>query len=334
MFGAEMGGHLLGVARLVEAVGGEADGEGLHRARALRLHQRGDERRIDAARQERAERHVRHHLVAHRAAQRALELPQESGFVRSARGIEASTRGRFLQVPVAREPCLAVGAERKHHSRLELVDAAIDAVRRRHVAEAQEGGDGVGIDLRPPVGIAVQRLQLRAEEQRTAGAAPIKRLDPEPVADQGELALVAIPQRQREHPLTLAQGRHDAPAREALDQHFRIRMAAQHDTVLAQPLGELAVIVDLAIIGDDIAAVGAGHGLVAGGADVDDGEAAVAQSDARFRVDPDAAIIGAAMTQRFGHCGNHGLPARPGGRTIIEEAGDAAHCPVLCRGRR
>ncbi len=334
MLGAEMGRHLLGVAGLVESIRGEADGEGLHRARAFRLHQRGDERRIDAARQERAERHIRHHLVAHRAAQRALELAQESGFVRLARGIEAKARGRLLEIPVALEPWVTIAAEREHHSRLELVHAAIDAMGRRHVAEAQEGGDGVRIDLRAPVGMAVQRLQLRAEQERAPGAAPIERLDPEPVADQRELALLAIPQRQREHPLAFAQCRHDAPAREALDQHFRIRMAAQHDTVLAQALGKLAVIVDLAVIGDDIAAIGAGHRLVPGGTDVDDGEAAVAEGDARFRVDPHAAIIGTAMTQRFGHRGNHGLPARPSGRTIIEEAGDAAHLPVLCRGRR
>ena len=111
-------------------------------------------------------------------------------------------------------------------------------------------------------------------------------------------------------------------------------MAAQHGALLTRALGEFPMIVDLAIIGDDIAPIGADHRLMPGRAQIDDGEAAIAERNARFRVDPNAAIIRATMTQRIGHRGNHGLPARPGGRTIIKEAGDAAHCPVLCRAGR
>src|SRR6202023_309055 len=100
--------------------------------------QGGYRRGIDSAGQERAEWHVRHHLVAHRTAQRALELDQEVGFIRRAPRLEVATGGPLLQVPVAPEPSFAIVADGEHHARLELVHAAIDALWRRYVAEAQE----------------------------------------------------------------------------------------------------------------------------------------------------------------------------------------------------
>ena len=72
--GAEMGGDRLGVRRLVDSRVRKADRKRAHLAGRLRLHQRDHGRRIDAARQERAERHVGDHAAAHAVAQHGLEL--------------------------------------------------------------------------------------------------------------------------------------------------------------------------------------------------------------------------------------------------------------------
>ncbi len=71
MIGAELLGHLPRVRQLVvELRAGRAlepDRIGLDRLRAVTTHERHDRARIDAARKERADRHVADHLVAHRA---------------------------------------------------------------------------------------------------------------------------------------------------------------------------------------------------------------------------------------------------------------------------
>ena len=68
VLGAEMASHRLGVLRLVEARLVKPDGEGEHRPVALLLHQGDDGGRVDAARQERTERHVGHHLLSDRGS--------------------------------------------------------------------------------------------------------------------------------------------------------------------------------------------------------------------------------------------------------------------------
>src|SRR5215813_7705444 len=61
MIGAEMGGDLLRTLGFIIAAFVKADGEALHRPRALRLHQRYHRRRIDPPGQECAERDVSNH---------------------------------------------------------------------------------------------------------------------------------------------------------------------------------------------------------------------------------------------------------------------------------
>jgi hypothetical protein len=62
MVGAEVLRHPPRVRELVEIRLVEADGKGLDRPCRHAGHQRDDETGVDAARQERAERHVAHHV--------------------------------------------------------------------------------------------------------------------------------------------------------------------------------------------------------------------------------------------------------------------------------
>ena len=68
-----MARDLGGVRRLVEAAVGEADAEAAHRAAPRLLHRRDDGRAVDAARQERAERHVRLHPHRDRIVDQGLQ---------------------------------------------------------------------------------------------------------------------------------------------------------------------------------------------------------------------------------------------------------------------
>ena len=86
----------------------EADGERLNRTRHLFRHQRDIRRRIDAARQKHAERHVRHHSLANRVAQQTQDL--RALFLFSA----GDRLFRRKRVPVTLDVERAVARQRQH----------------------------------------------------------------------------------------------------------------------------------------------------------------------------------------------------------------------------
>src|SRR5207244_7908890 len=96
----------------------------------------------------------------------------------------------------------------------------------------------------------------------------------------------------------------------------------------------VTVVIDLAVEGDDIAAVAGMHGLRAAGAQVDDREPALTDHHAAFCIDPDRTGIGSAMPHGF----DHGLADRSqcvgrSCRAPIDHPGYAAHPvnPALSR---
>ena len=68
-----MGCDLLGMGGLVVGGLAEADREGADGSRAVRLHERRNRRRVDAAGQEHAERHVGDHAPAHRVGKQRFQ---------------------------------------------------------------------------------------------------------------------------------------------------------------------------------------------------------------------------------------------------------------------
>ena len=119
-----------GVAQLVEVLLDEADRERLHRGRG-ETRQRGHDRaRVDAAAQERPQRHVAHHMQADRLLQ---ALAQALGDLLLA----AHTRGSEAHVPVPLDPDRPARGRDQEVAGLELAHALDDAVARRG-AEAGE----------------------------------------------------------------------------------------------------------------------------------------------------------------------------------------------------
>ena len=89
---------------------------------------------------------------------------------------------------------------------------------------------------------------------------------------------------------------------------------------------DVAVVVDLAVEGDDVAAVGGMHRLRAAGAEIDDGEPALAQRHAALGLDPDAAAVRPAMAQRVVHgFADRAQRVGSGRRPPIDHAGNTAH---------
>ena len=156
-------------------------------------------------------------------------------------------------------------------ARRELADAAVDRMRRRHIGEAEIGGERVVIDLGAPLGERLERLQLRGEDDAAILPSPIERLDAEPVAHQAEPALLAVEHGERKHADQPLDRRAHAPCGDPLDDDLRIRVAPEAAAERFELGPELRRAIDLAVIGEDIAAAGRRHGLRAGGRQVDDG---------------------------------------------------------------
>src|SRR5688572_31166060 len=95
------------VRKLVEAVLAEADGEGLDGARRVARHQADDRARINPAREERAERHVRDETHAHRLVQERAQLLYQLALAR----LFAVALLWIREVPILLDARLAAGLE-------------------------------------------------------------------------------------------------------------------------------------------------------------------------------------------------------------------------------
>ena len=85
------------------------------------------------------------------------------------------------------------------------------------------------------------------------------------------------------------------------EQHLGVRRAAEADAGVFQFAAQLGKIIDLAIVGHDIAPARRGHGLVTRLPEIDDREASVGEADPVFRIDPDPIAIRPAMGDRQSH---------------------------------
>ena len=116
-----------------------------------------------------------------------------------------------------------------------------------------------------------------------------------------------------------------AAAGHALEDDLGVGAAAEGDALALEAGAEIAVVVDLAVEGDDAAAVGRSHRLVAGRRQVDDGQPAEAERDAGRRVDAVAGVVGAAVHEGRGHRGDVTTQRVLGAAAGSPQAAQAAH---------
>ena len=222
---AEMTRNRLRIPGFVVAGFMEADRERIDRRRRLRLHQRDDRRRIDAARQERAERHVGLHLPRDGLAQDRVELADGLVGVALER-LRTTVLDRLIERPVRPQARrVARMLELDIRAGRQLANATIDRVRRGHARLAQVQAQCVTIDRAVEARIAAQRLQLGREHERVADPAIVERLLADPVARERQHPRFAIPQRDREHARRAPQRRLDTPRDDRRDQHLAVGVA-------------------------------------------------------------------------------------------------------------
>ena len=312
--GAVQLGHLAGQLQLVERALLEPDREGAHAVGALARGERGERRRVDPAGQHHADRHVRDQMRADGVAQALAQLGRQ---LRLALGALPARRHR-PRAGVAAQPRLAVLHDQDVTGR-ELSRFLEDRQRRRDRVEREERLERVQVDFTRHLGLAQQRLQLGRERQRAAGDAVVERLDPEAVAREEQALLEPVPQRDREHaPQVLDERR--PPLLVQMDQHLRVALRGEPVSRALEPLAQLAVVVDLAVLHDLDAAVLVADRLVRA-LQVDDRQPPRGQRHGVL--DELARAVGPAVDERLVHRVHD---ARVDGRAVErQQAADATH---------
>jgi hypothetical protein len=145
------------------------------------------------------------------------------------------------------------------------------------------------------------------EDESLAVVVVVKRLDSQPVTNQGEAAAARLPEAEREHPAPISDGGQPARA-QAFEQNFGVRARVECVSATFELTPDFVEVEDLAVISNPAPGRLVAHRLVAGWREVEDRETPVPEDDGAARVlgnDLDALVVRAAMTQ--------GAGASPGG---------------------
>ena len=159
-------------------------------------------------------------------------------------------------------------------------------------------------------------IQRAIQELRSPEAAKTTVADAVPREEQRRP--LGIPDREREDPVETAEHRGAVPAVE-VEHDLGVRVAAERAAGRLELAAKLPEVVQLPVVDDGDRPGGVPHRLVAGGGQIDDREPAVRQSDAGFRDEERAVIVGAPV----------GLdPVHAAEELLVEpsrESGDPAH---------
>ena len=128
------------------------------------------------------------------------------------------------------------------------------------------------------------------------------------------------------HPVETLDRTLEAPLGNRRQHDLGIRASPETMAPGVKLLTQLQKIVDLSVVGDDVAAIGRPHRLPPLGRQVDDRKASMAQTYALLDLDPHIFVIGASMRERLDHAQDrlaHLLGARAPGR--IDQPSYPAH---------
>ena len=318
-------GH--GVVDFVIALVLESDGEGQQAGRGLGR-ERAEGGRVHPAGQERADRYVAAQVNGHRVAHRGQDL------VRRARRRRPGRLELGPPVPEHVDPAARPGDQ--HVPGRQRPRGRHQGGGRGHVLERQVPAQRVRVDRGHLAGIG-QRLAFGGEPElrpgpgllTTRGQRVEERLDAERVARAEQLPGAPVPDRERVHAPELADDIAAEPGVH-LDQHLGGRPAAQPDTAGEQPLGQLDVVVDLAVEDHHEPAVRRLNRLAARHRGVDDGQPPEAQG--QVVIGEETLVVGPPVGDAHGGTA-HPLGVGPCSVCQRQAAGNSAHaCRPYDRG--
>ena len=288
------------------------DRKRLHRTRRVPGHEREYRRRIEAAAQERAQRHVRTQTDPNRLVELRAE-PFQVLVVGNANVAVARPR------PVTFDARRPTAIERQHGAGREAEHPVENRAVAGHVAEREELEQRRLGDIGNPRQRGKDRLRLGCEQEAIARLHVVQGLLANTIPRQHQPPARRIPNGDREH------AAHPLERRLAMlgverGNHFGVACGGKRTPAPLELGSKLDVVVDLAVLHDGYAAPVDRDGLMAAG-DVDDAQPGRGQG--RGSVRPHAGVVGAAIPHRLDHRRQRrdirGRAARG------HESGDATH---------
>ena len=266
---------------------------------------------IDAAGQERRERHF-----AHETHPRRFVEQFEHATLAFLLGHLVPLVERRLPVALRLHPLLA---EETPVRRRQLVHALEDRQWVRHVTKREELRHGVGAQLTADAK-RVKSLDLGRKREAAVRIGPVERLLADAIAGAEQLVTANIRKRERKHP-TKARGQSRSPGSIPVQQDFCVAVGPEAMPLALEFGTQFEVVVDLAVERDDELPILGGHRLLAA-RDVDDRQPTMREAEAGAQVQ--TGTIWTAMSDRIRHRAKHGLVDRS--RAIREpDPGDATH---------
>ena len=256
---------------------------------------------IEAAAQQRADRHVAYQPQLHRLVQDRVHVVDQV--------VEASN----LMMPV---PLLADMGDLRVvlFGRYLAVADSNDVARKNgtHVLHQGLGRQGVDVAIERPFEQAVaihlrpleqphERLDLGGKQQVRPAPGIIERLDAVAIADQSDVAALGIEDREGEHADEAIHAAF-APFHVGVQDHLGVGARAEAVPEPQKLLANRLEVIDLAVVGDPPASAGITHGHVARRRQVDDAEALRAERVAAAT--HHAAVVGPAVLGELAHGAN------------------------------
>ena len=282
-------------------------------------HQRDERSRVDAARQEGAERHVGDQTGTHGFVEPVADSLRR--LLRPEAGIDF----------VAKLPVLAEreGAPFRHEevSGWKLFDSLERRDRLGDVEIGEEMMDGGWPKLSRNARVRQQAFDLGAPDELPVSNGVVELLDSHPVAREEQAFPATVPEREGEHPVAAL---HEVVAElfVGVNDHFGVGRRSKAMTARLELAPQLAKVVDLAVEDDPDAAVFVGDRLVSP-ADVDDREAAHGEAD-MARILVTAVAVRAPVHDRLVHRLERGEIDRPSPAQGVD-SDDSAHRQRLAR---
>ena len=278
---------------------------------------RENRRRIDAARQEHADRNIGDQVRADAVLHGVADPILQRLFGASRGGSRVDGRD-VAEASVARE---AGGRAPQPRARRQTLHADHPRERRRHRAPREVRHHAGRVDTATDEPCRRERADFRGERQRIAGRGDVQRLDAEAIAGEQQLAFAIVPPRQGEHAAHVRQ-RIRTVADEQPQQHLGVAAGREPLAAAFERMAKRAVVVDLSVEHDVVTAVGGAHWLCAGWARIDDREAPMNEHDPSIYRTPDAFAVRTSVRERQAQRGRRIAFNRA---AVAHEAGNATH---------
>ena len=313
---AEVPGNHPGPARFVVALFVKTDGEGLDGGVGMPGQDGGHQRGVDAAREEDTYRHVGDQPPREGVGHELVELIDKRLFV------SGLVPPIIRETPVCMDPGGVITLHAHPMAGLKFAGMAEYRSGGRDIPIMEEFSHAGSVKLEDARKAGMQGLKLRCKGERPLIIVEVEGFDAQTVPEEKQRLLGFVPQGEGEHAVeTLHTFR--PPAGKGVEDDLGIGGASEREAGFTQLLTQFPKIIDFPVIAERVASIFGTHGLMPGGAEVDDRQAPMTEGQAGLCVVIQSGVVRSSPNQGIPHA-QTGL-RQVGPCVSVPDSGYSAH---------